>query len=132
MKTIIRHETQEDFFARMTSLAQKLDRREPVDECDSISFEDQDEMKAFQSDQEKNARKAKFQLIVGGRKKNPLRPVHKLRNVRWRTASATFERDAEKIVKNYTVTVDRSVNGLIVVTGVRALADRAHVILGEN
>jgi hypothetical protein len=140
MKTIIRHETQEDFFARMTSLAQKLDRREPVEECDSISFEDHDEMKTYQADQEREERKASFTLIAGGGKgkfktKNlnyPRIPLYKFRNARWRNASVTFERDAEKIVRNYAITVDHSVNGLIVVTGVRSETEIAHVTLREK
>ncbi|WP_395610784.1 hypothetical protein [Pseudomonas sp. B22129] len=54
MKTI-RHETQEDFFARMTLLAQKLDRGEQVETGESASFEDLDEMNSYKTEQDRFA-----------------------------------------------------------------------------
>ncbi|NVZ63641.1 hypothetical protein HX867_16220 [Pseudomonas gingeri] len=140
MKKIVRQETEEDFFARMTSLAQKLDRREPVETSDSISFEDHDEMKAFQAAQEKEERKTPLTLIAGGGKgKLKAKDLHssltvfrRFRNARWQNASVTFERDAKKIVRNYTAKVDLSAAGLIVITALRSEADRAPLILREK
>lgn len=57
MKTI-RHETQEFFFARMTLLAQKLDRGEQVETGENVSFEDLDELNSYKTEQERKARKA--------------------------------------------------------------------------
>ena len=132
MKTIIRHESEEDFFARMTSLAQKLDRREAVEAYESFSFEDVAEMKAFQSQQERKARKASFTLITGGgkakaRSKRPHAYVTNLRRfktARWNNATVTFERDAKQILKRYATTTQRFEDGLIVVGRVIGDADR--------
>ncbi|MBD9589770.1 hypothetical protein IB254_22055 [Pseudomonas sp. PDM03] len=132
MKTIIRHESEEDFFARMTSLAKKLDRREAVEAYESFSFEDVGEMKAFRSEQERKARKASFTLITGGgkakvRSKGPHTYVTNLRRfktARWINATVTFERDAKQILKNYATTTQRFENGLIVGTRVGGEADR--------
>jgi hypothetical protein len=132
MKPIIRHESEEDFFTRMTSLAQKLDRRDAVDAYESFSFEDVGEMKAFQSELERKARKASFTLITGGGKakaksKGPHTYVTNLRRfktARWINATVTFEREAKQILKNYATTTQRIENGLIVVGRVSSEADR--------
>lgn len=47
MKKVVRHESNEQFFERMHELAQKIDRGESVQACESISFEDIAQMKAF-------------------------------------------------------------------------------------
>ena len=132
MKTIIRHETEEDFFARMTSLARKLDRQEPVEAYESFSFEDIGEMKAFESERERKERKASFTLIAGGGKpKVKSKALHvrvmnlrRKKNARWINATVTFERDAKQIVKNYATVTQRLENGSVVVTRVIAETDR--------
>ncbi|EJM24861.1 hypothetical protein [Pseudomonas sp. GM25] len=91
MKTIIRHETEEDFFARMTSLARKLDRKEPVEAYESCSFEDVDEMNSFRSEQERMERKASLTLIAGGgvpkaKSRGPhafVVSLHRFKNAQW-------------------------------------------------
>lgn len=110
MKTIVRHETQEDFFARMTSLAQKLDRGEKVEACENISFEDLDEMTSFKIEQERKARKASFKLIEGGGGKTKgkvkeLSPSalhqHFSKKGVWIAASDTFDREARMMLRKY-------------------------------
>jgi hypothetical protein len=110
MKTIVRHESQEDFFARMASLAQKLDRGEKVDSCENVSFEDLSEMSSFKTEQERKARKASFKLIEGGGGKGKgkvkeLSPSslhhHLFKKGIWIAASDTFDRDARVMLKKY-------------------------------
>ena len=110
MKTIVRHETQEDFFARMTSLAKKLDRGEKVEACENISFEDLDEMASFKTEQERKARKASFKLIEGGggNTKGKVKELsssalhHQLsKKGVWIAASDTFDREARIMLRKY-------------------------------
>lgn len=110
MKTIVRHETQEDFFARMASLAQKLDRGEPVESCENVSFEDLDEMTSFKTQQERKARKASFKLIEGGGGKikgkakelsSSALHLHLSKKGIWIAASDTFDRDARVMLRKY-------------------------------
>ena len=47
MKEVIRHESSDAFFGRLSETARRLDRGEPVEACVSVSFEDAGEMQAY-------------------------------------------------------------------------------------
>jgi len=121
MKKIIRHESQTDFFARMNSLAHQLDRGESVDACESISFEDADEMKTYQSEQHRQKVKASLSVIQGGggekqKTKGALKldsKDFKFRSLEFLDASV-FERVAMQVLKDYTFASARLRGGLIV------------------
>lgn len=130
MKKIIRHESQADFFARMNSLAQQLDRGESVEACESISFEDLDEMKAYQADQHRQKVKASLTVIQGGgggKQKNKGMPKEGFKNLKFRSLdffdSSHFERVAIQILKKYTVASDR-LRGAIIIKGTRIETDK--------
>lgn len=121
MKKIIRHESQTDFFARMNSLAHQLDRGESVDACESISFEDADEMKTYKSEQHRQKVKASLSVIQGGggekqKSKGTLKmdsKDFKFRSLEFLDASV-FERVAMQVLKDYTFASARLRGGLIV------------------
>jgi hypothetical protein len=130
MKKIIRHESQTDFFARMNLLAQQLDRGESVEACESISFEDADEMKTYQSDQHRQKVKASLSVIQGGggekkKTKGALKLDSKdfeFRSLKFLDA-AVFERVAIQVLKNYTFASDR-LRGVFIVKGSRIDAEK--------
>lgn len=110
MKTTVRHETEKDFFARMTSLAQKLDRGEQVEAYENVSFEDLDDMNTFKAEQEQKPKKSPLKLILGGgnKRKAGMKTLtfgtmrHELsKKAVWISASDTFNADARVMRRNY-------------------------------